>query len=146
MARIVDESSVIRSFHLEPDDDHGVPPFESGQHLPIRLTLADGSVVSVKRDGAVSQHLHDHVRVGDRIEALGPRGQFTIDAKARRPAVLIGAGVGITPMVAFARHLVSEGFRSRRTRPMHLIQVARDDAVRAFGVELEALDERAQGR
>ena len=79
------------------------------------------------------------------IEALGPRGQFTIDAKLRRPAVLIGAGVGITPMVAFARHLVNEGFRNRRTRPLHLIQVARDEAQRAFGDELQALVQRAKG-
>ena len=68
MARIVDQSSVIRSFHLEPDDDHGVPPFESGQHLPIRLTLADGSVVSVKRDGAVRAF-------GVELEALDERAQ-----------------------------------------------------------------------
>ena len=82
---------------------------------------------------------------GDVIEALGPRGQFTIDATLRRPAVLIGAGVGITPMVAFARHLVTEGFRHRRTRPLHLIQVARDEALRAFGDELQALVQRAKG-
>ena len=31
-----------------------------------------------------------------KVEALGPRGQFTIDATLRRPAVLIGAGVGIS--------------------------------------------------
>ena len=37
-----------------------------------------------------------------------------------------------TPMVAFARHLVNEGFRNRRTRPLYLIQVARDAAQRAF--------------
>ncbi len=162
VTRIVDESSVIRSFHLQPDDGHGRPAFEAGQHLPIRLrppgapalqrtyTISsapgdDGLRLSVKREGAASSHLHDHVRVGDRIEALGPRGQFTIDAKSRRPAVLIGAGVGITPMVAFARHLVAEGFRHRRTRPLHLIQVARDPSVRAFGDELQALVERAQG-
>jgi ferredoxin-NADP reductase/predicted pyridoxine 5'-phosphate oxidase superfamily flavin-nucleotide-binding protein len=162
VTRIVDESSIIRSFHVQPDDGHGVPAFEAGQHLPIRLQPAgtaplqrtytishapgdDGLRLSVKREGAASSHLHDHVRVGGRIEALGPRGQFTIDARARRPAVLIGAGVGITPMVAFARHLVAEGFRHRRMRPLHLIQVARDASVRAFGDELQALVERAKG-
>jgi len=79
------------------------------------------------------------------IEALGPRGQFTIDATLRRPAVLIGAGVGITPMVAFARHVVTEGFRHRRTRPLHLVQVARSQDLRAFGDELQALVLRAKG-
>ena len=162
VTRIVDESSVIRSFHLQPDDGHGTPAFEAGQHLPIRLrppgvaalqrtyTIShapgdDGLRLSVKREGAASRYLHDQVQVGDRIEALGPRGQFTIDAKARRPAVLIGAGVGITPMVAFARHLVAEGFRHRRMRPLHLIQVARDASLRAFGDELQTLVERTKG-
>lgn len=162
VTRVVDESSVIRSFHLSPADGGAVPAFLAGQHLPIRLTTAAGTELrrtytisqapgdeglrlSVKREGAASSQLHDHVHAGDVIEALGPRGQFTIDERLRRPAVLIGAGVGITPMVAFARHLVAEGFRHRRTRPLHLIQVARDEASRAFGDELQALVGRAKG-
>jgi ferredoxin-NADP reductase/predicted pyridoxine 5'-phosphate oxidase superfamily flavin-nucleotide-binding protein len=162
VTRIVDESAVIRSFHLMPADRHVVPPFEAGQHLPIRLrtTASDelrrtytisqapsdaGLRLSVKREGAASSHLHDHVREGDVIEALGPRGQFTIDATLRRPAVLIGAGVGVTPMVAFARHLVTEGFRNRRPRPLHLVQVARDQSQRAFGQELSDLVQHAKG-
>lgn len=160
--RVVDESQVIRSFHLEPADGHAVPPFQAGQHLPIRVkTLAgetlhrtytisqapsdEGLRLSIKREGVVSSHWHDQVHAGDVIEALGPRGQFTIDASLRRPAVLIGAGVGVTPMVAFARHVVTEGFRHRRTRPLHLIQVARREGLRAFGAELRTLEQRAQG-
>jgi len=162
LSRVVDESAVIRSFHLMPADGFAVPPFQAGQHLPIRLkTIAgdelrrtytishapsdEGLRLSIKREGAASSHLHDHVHEGDVIEALGPRGQFTIDASLRRPAVLIGAGVGITPMVAFARHLVTEGFRHRRMRPLHLIQVARSETLRAFGAELQALVQRANG-
>jgi ferredoxin-NADP reductase len=160
--RIVDESSVIRSFYLPPDDGRAVPPFLAGQHLPIRLkTVAgeelnrvytisqapsdEGLRLSIKREGAASSHLHDHIHEGGLIEAMGPRGQFTIDAALRRPAVLIGAGVGITPMVAFARHIVTEGFRNRRTRPVQLIQVARSDNLRAFGNELLSLVQRAKG-
>jgi hypothetical protein len=162
VTRIADESRVIRSLHLLPADGHAVPAFLAGQHLPIRLKTATGEELrriytisqapsdaglrlSVKREGAASRHLHDQVREGDVIEALGPRGQFTIDAALRRPAVLIGAGVGITPMVAFARHVVTEGLRQRHTRPLHLIQVARDTATRAFGDELQTLVERAKG-
>jgi predicted pyridoxine 5'-phosphate oxidase superfamily flavin-nucleotide-binding protein len=167
--RIVDESSVIRSFYLTPADGHAVPPFHAGQHFPIRLRTVAGETLhrtytisqapsdeglrlSVKREGAASSHLHDHVREGDVIEALGPRGQFTIDEKLRRPAVLIGAGVGITPMVAFARHLVTEGFRNRRTRPLHLVQVARDAALAGLwrrtpgtGAARQRRDEAARG-
>ena len=162
VTRIVDESRVIRSFHLAPADGHAVPPFQAGQHLPIRVKTATGELLhrtytisqapsdgglrlSIKREGVASSHLHDQVHAGDVIEALGPRGQFTIDAALRRPAVLIGAGVGITPMVAFARHVVTEGFRNRRTRPLHLIQVARSEDLRAFGAELHTLQQRANG-
>jgi uncharacterized protein len=163
VTRIADESSVIRSFHLEPADGLAQPPFEAGQYLPIRLhpggnaaplqrtyTISSapgdpGLRLSVKREGAASTFLHDRVAVGDIMEALAPRGHFTFDATPRRSAVLIGAGVGITPMVSFARHLVAEGFRLRRTRPTHLIQVARDAQVRAFASELQALVTRAGG-
>ena len=163
VTRVVDESSVIRSFHLEPADGLAVPSFVAGQYLPIRLALPGGAKplqrtytissapgdaglrLSVKRQGAASTHLHEHVAVGDVIEALGPRGHFVIDAQSRRPAVLIGAGVGITPMLAFLRHIVAEGFRHRRTRPVHLIQVAHDSSVRAFGAELDELEARAKG-
>lgn len=162
ISRIVQESAVIRSFHLMPDDGHAAPTFQAGQHLPIRLKAGSGEYlhrtytisnspseamlrISVKREGAASGQLHDHMQEGDLIEALGPKGQFTIQEKLRRPAVLIGAGVGITPMVAFARHLVIEGFRNRRTRPLHVIQVARDEAHRAFGKELLGLVAEAKG-
>lgn len=167
VTRIEDESSVIRSFHLAPADGNARPAFEAGQYLPIRLHLRaeagggparlhrtysvssapgdDGLRISVKREGAASTFLHDQVSVGDTIEALAPRGHFVIDARSRRSAVLIGAGVGITPLVSFARHVVAEGFRLRRTRPVHLVQVARNAGVRAFGAELQALAERAGG-
>lgn len=163
VTRIADESSVIRSFHLEPADGLAQPPFEAGQYLPIRLHLGGdaapqqrtytissapgetGLRISVKREGAASTFLHDRVAVGDTIEALAPRGHFTFDATQRRSAVLIGAGVGITPMVSFVRHLVAEGFRLRRIRPTHLIQVARDAQVRGFASELQALVARADG-
>ena len=163
VTRIVDESRVIRSFHLQPADGHVLPPFEAGQHLPIRVPAAEGAApllrnytissapgddhlrLSIKREGVVSSWLHEQVRVGDVIEAQGPRGQFTLDATVRRPAVLIGAGVGITPMVSFLRHIVTEGFRHRRTRPTHLIQIAHDAAVRAFADELKTLSDRTNG-
>lgn len=159
VTRVVDESRVIRSFHLQPADGHALPPLQAGQHLPIRLGQAgpmrtytissapgdDHLRLSVKRDGLVSTQMHETLQVGDVVEALGPRGQFTLDATARRPAVLIGAGVGITPMAAFLRHIVTEGFRRRSTRPTHVIQVAHDAQVLAFAAEFKALAERAKG-
>lgn len=163
VARVVKESASIRSLYLEPEDGAGLPLFQAGQHLPIRvrtspagpplirtytLSLApsDGVFrISVKREGAASQHLHDRVAVGDRIEARAPAGEFTVDAGAPRPLVLASAGVGITPMLAMLRHLVYEGQRTRRLRPTWFLHGARTKAEQAFDGELVELVQKAQG-
>ncbi|RVT93049.1 pyridoxamine 5'-phosphate oxidase family protein [Sphingomonas crocodyli] len=159
VVRIVDESSTIRSFHLTPDDGIGLLPHQAGQHLPIRVTLAGADKpiirtytlsvapsdnlyrISVKRDGAVSSHLHDSIREGDIIEARAPAGDFVIDAQATRPAVLLAGGVGITPMLAMLRHVVYEGVRKQSVRPTHLFHAARIRAERPFDTELADLVE-----
>lgn len=163
IARIVEESSVIRSFHLEPADGRGIIAHEAGQHLPIRVspdpagepvlrtyTLStapsDGFYrISVKRQGLVSNHLHDNLKVGDVIEARAPAGGFTIEPLETRPAVLLAAGVGITPMLAMLRSIVFEGLRKRRIRPTYMFIAARTLAERAFDAEIAALAAQAGG-
>lgn len=162
IARVEAESTTIRSLYLEPDDGVGLMAHRAGQHLPIRVrTGADGKPlvrsytlssaptddlyrISVKEDGEVSRYLHG-LKPGDRIEARAPGGSFTIDGTERRPAVLIGAGVGITPMIAMLQHIVSEGRRKRRTRPTWLFQAARSAEERAFDREIAALVEAGEG-
>lgn len=163
VSRIVDESDVIRSFWLDPADGAGIVPHAAGQHLPVRVTLpgagkplvrtytlsvapGDGVArISVKREGRVSAHLHDTLKVGDIIEARAPAGSFTIDAFEARPAVLLAAGVGITPMLAMLRHIVYEGLRTRRVRPTWLIASARTLSNRAFAAEIDALAQSGGG-
>ncbi|HAU5563197.1 TPA: 2Fe-2S iron-sulfur cluster binding domain-containing protein [Serratia fonticola] len=163
VTKIVDESASIRSFHLMPDDGAGLLPHQAGQHLPIRVQLPDAEKplirhytlsvapsdgfyrISVKRDGVVSRYLHDHLQVGDRLETRAPAGDFTIDAQEMRPAVLMAAGVGITPMLAMLRHLVYEGRRKQRMRPTYFIQSARHKAERPFVRELDSLLAASQG-
>jgi len=163
VTRIVEESASIRSFHLQPGDGAGLLPHVAGQHLPIRIGVpgadkpairtytlsvapSDGLYrISVKRDGAVSQHLHDHIRVGDTIEACSPAGNFTIDARATRPAVLLAGGVGITPLLAMLRHAVYEGLRKQRIRPIILFHAARSMQERPFDGEIAELVNTARG-
>lgn len=163
IAQIVDESSVIRSFHLEPTDGLGVITHEAGQHLPIRVrpevtaepvlrtyTLStapsDGYYrISVKRQGLVSNHLHDDLAVGGVIEARAPAGGFSIDPLQSRPAVLLAAGVGITPMLAMLRSIIFEGLRKRRVRPTFMFIAARTLAERAFDHEIAELAAQAGG-
>ncbi|MEU8132763.1 FAD-binding oxidoreductase [Streptodolium elevatio] len=95
----------------------------AGQHYMVRLTAADGytaqrhySVASAPGDtghieltvdrvdgGEVSGYFHGAARVGDRIEVRGPLGGFFAWA-GDRPALLIGGGSGLVPLVAMLRH------------------------------------------
>ncbi len=113
----------------------------------LSVSPSDGFYrISVKREGAVSVYLHDNLRVGDVIEARAPAGQFTIEALERRPAVLLAAGVGVTPMLAMLRHIVYEGLRTRRVRPTWFFHSAHSLAERAFATEIHELAQKGQGR
>lgn len=145
------ESATIRSFILEPADGGGVLPHLPGQFLPIRLpatgnaaplqrtyTLSDAANgssyrLSVKRDGLASAWLHDHAHAGTVVEALAPRGSFSFDMQARRPAVLLSAGVGITPMIAMVNALFVNDMRTRFPQPVFFIHGARNGREHAFG-------------
>ncbi|NWA04094.1 2Fe-2S iron-sulfur cluster-binding protein [Pseudomonas gingeri] len=158
ITRIVEESSTIRSLYLEPIDGAGMPVFLAGQHLPLRFDIDGQSYIrtyslsgapsdsflriSVKRDGQVSSHIHDQLRVGDRIEARAPQGHFTVAANERRPLVLLAAGVGITPLLSMLREVVYQGKRTRRMRPTVLFLSARSKAELPFCDELDELLER----
>lgn len=159
VARIEAQSHNIRSIYLEPADGAGLPLFQAGQHLPLRFNI-DGEVhirtyslssapsddffrISVKRDGRVSTHLHEQIRVGDLLEARAPQGHFTVAPLERRPLVLLAAGVGITPLLSMLREVVYQGLRTRRIRPTWFIQSSRTLADQPFRRELDRLLEDA---
>lgn len=161
VTRIEDESDGIRSFYFEPADGAGLPAFKAGQHLPLRLSLdgrtpplirtyslssapSDGFFrISVKRDGLASAYLHDHVSVGDLLQARSPQGSFVVDAQERRPLVLLGAGIGVTPMLSMLREVIYEGKRVRGGRATWFIQSARRLADLAFREEVDTLIAKA---
>jgi ferredoxin-NADP reductase/predicted pyridoxine 5'-phosphate oxidase superfamily flavin-nucleotide-binding protein len=155
VVRIEAESQNIRSIYLEPADGAGLPLFQAGQHLPLRFNIA-GAVhirtyslssapsddffrISVKRDGLVSGHLHEQIRVGDVLEARAPQGHFTVAANERRPLVLLAAGVGITPLLSRVREVVYQGLRTRSIRPTWFFQSSRTLADQPFRPELDRL-------
>lgn len=160
VARIVEESSHIRSFYLEPADGAGLADFSAGQHLPLRLSIAGQAQplirtyslssapsdnflrISVKREGVASSYLHDQVEVGSLLESRAPQGRFSLDAEQRRPLVLLAAGVGITPLLSMLREVIFQNQRLRRSRPVWLLQSARSLAELAFSDELFSLLQR----
>lgn len=122
-ARIVElrpETSSLLSVRLELPLWNGHIP---GQHYMVRLTAADGyttqrhySVASPPEDaghieltvdrvagGEVSGYFHTVARPGDLLEVRGPLGGF-FAWDGTRPALLIGGGSGLVPLVAMLRH------------------------------------------
>ncbi|MGB7262536.1 MAG: pyridoxamine 5'-phosphate oxidase family protein, partial [Albidovulum sp.] len=162
---IKDESSVIRSFTFGAVDGQPLLSFEAGQFLTIRVTPEgakpqtrtytvssapgdQGYRISVKREpgGAVSNHLHDTLNVGDVIDAKAPKGAFFIDALEKRPAVLFAGGVGVTPMMSMTRHVLNESVRKRYTRPLTVFHAAQTTDQRAFLEEFRAAETQSNGK
>jgi len=126
------------------------PAFVSGQHYMIKLTADDGysasrsySVASapeedllefyVERldDGEVSPYLAEDVEAGDRLQLRGPIGRwFVWDGSA--PAVGIGGGTGVIPLVSMLRHAGRHALTDR-LRP---VAVARTFAELPYADEL----------
>ncbi|MGE8190344.1 pyridoxamine 5'-phosphate oxidase family protein [Pseudomonas sp. NPDC086278] len=155
VTRIEHESHNIRSIYLEPTDGAGLPVFQAGQHLPLRFNIGgevhirtyslssapsdDFFRISVKRDGLVSSHLHEQIRIGDVLEARAPQGHFTVAPHEHRPLVLLAAGVGITPLLSMVREVVYQGLRTRSIRPTWFFQSSRTLADQPFRGELDQL-------
>lgn len=116
---IRDETSRAKTFTLRLD---GPADHLAGQHYVVRLTAPDGYAASrsysiasapdgspdfditVERleDGEVSTFLHEGVEPGDELEVRGPiGGWFVWDATT--PAVLVGGGSGVVPLMAMLR-------------------------------------------
>jgi ferredoxin-NADP reductase len=136
LARVVnirDETARAKTIRLALP---GPVPHRPGQHVVVRLTAPDGyramrsySVASAPDDsgeieltverldgGEVSGFLHDVLEPGDELEVRGPLGGFFVwDGDG--PAVLVGGGSGLVPLMAMLRH-------GRMTGRSHLVRLA----------------------
>jgi ferredoxin-NADP reductase len=126
-------------------------PHRAGQHYVVRLTAPDGytasrsySVASAPDDtaeieltverlegGEVSGFLHDVVEPGDELDVRGPiGGWFLWDADT--PALLVGGGSGVVPLMAMLRLARHRG----RTDLLHLVVSARTPDDLYYAAEL----------
>jgi ferredoxin-NADP reductase len=152
--KIEPESEIISSFYMRRADGKPLDPWVPGQFLPIRVTIPsepqpalrtytlsttpnpDYYRLSIRRgdeNSLVSRFLHANGRPGLRIEAMTPRGKFMLTPQSERPAVFVSGGVGITPMIAMATHIVEEGRRTGKFRPVWFIHGTSNGRVHAFG-------------
>ena len=127
---IVSETPSVETFRLRAPDGGALPfTFTPGQFLNVAFAIGGARMnrsysissspnerdfvdLTVKREerGAVSRHIVDLLNVGDEIEAGGPVGKFTFTGTEAESVVLIGAGVGITPMMSIARYLTEQSW------------------------------------
>ena len=120
VARKVQETAQHMSIYLAPEEGEEVMAHQAGQYLTLRLPLADqpwpvvrhysissgpatsAYRITVKREeeGAVSSYLHEVLQEGDTLEVSAPSGDFLLAKDSVLPLVLVGAGVGLTPLLS----------------------------------------------
>ena len=124
----------------------------AGQHYIVRLTAPDGYTASrsysvasapddsneieltVERleDGEVSSFLHDVVVTGDTFDVRGPIGGWFV-WRGDSPALLIGGGSGVVPLMAMLRL----ARRSGRSDLLRLVVSARSPTDLYYADELQ---------
>ncbi|MEY2479555.1 MAG: uncharacterized protein QOI04_482 [Verrucomicrobiota bacterium] len=154
------ETEDICSFYLEPHDRKPLPSFLPGQYLTFELripgqknktvrcySLSDGPRqdfyrVSIKRQGPakegapvglVSNYFHANLKEGDIVDVKAPGGHFYLDPTETGGVVLIGGGIGVTPMLSMLNTLVA----MRSTREIHFFYGVRNRAEHAMKDHLE---------
>lgn len=160
------ETPDVMSFRLTPDDDAPLGPVTPGQYVSV--SLPDDPVkparrrsysvsgrpqdrtlrITVRRLGAggLSDLLHDSLTPGRPVLLGPPAGSFTLPdddaATGPRPVVLIGAGVGMTPIVPMLDQLAVAG----TTRDIWVFQAARTTGDLVLGAEVKTLATRGGAR
>ncbi|MGG6309861.1 NO-inducible flavohemoprotein [Paenibacillus macerans] len=159
--RKVQESDVITSFYLKPEDGLAISAYEPGQYITVRvkpegqefthlrhysLSAAPGQPfyrISVKREdadegrpvGVVSTYLHHRIGEGDVLELSAPAGDFTLDQTKQVPLVLLSGGVGLTPMVSMLETTLQSGSK-REIVYIHAARSGRHHALKEPIAEL----------
>jgi ferredoxin-NADP reductase len=82
----------------------------------------------------LSRWVHERARVGDRVRVSQGQGPFVYLPEMSDNVVLIGGGVGITPLLSIFRHVRDAGLPTR----VHLVYSVSDSREILFHDELEA--------
>ena len=164
VSAIVDEAHDVKSFYLTPEDGEPLATFAPGQYLTFRVPIAgektplvrcyslsdrprqDFFRVTIKRiaptagtgaspAGRGSSHFHESIHVGDRVDVRAPAGTFLLDPQATEPIVLLGAGIGVTPLVSMLEAIVNSGGK----REVYVLLGFRNGAEHPFKDRLVAL-------
>jgi ferredoxin-NADP reductase/uncharacterized protein YcbX len=158
VTHVIEESPDVRTFRLAAADGGELPfDFLPGQYLTLHTVVGDVQrrrsytiassptrrdacelTIKVHTEGIVSRHLHERIRCGDLLDASGPDGRFIFTGGEAEGVVLIGAGVGITPLMSKVRYLTDRRWPGR----IDLVYSVRTAADIVFRAELASLAAR----
>ena len=124
------------TFAIEP---FGIPTKRS-YTIASSPTRRDSIEITVKREtnGLVSRWLHDTATPGDLLEVVAPNGTFTFTGEEEQSIVLIGGGVGLTPLMSVTRYLTDTSWPG----DIHLLLSFRNPREYPFQEEIAALQAR----
>lgn len=153
VAAIFRETPSVKTFRLM-DPQGGPIPFSflpgqfltysaaiEGKRVRRSYTIASSAAqtayveTTIKREdkGVFSEFMHDHVSEGDLIDVIAPSGIFTFSGAESESVVLIGGGVGITPLMAAIRYLADTCWKGE----IYLVYGAKSTEEFIFRDELE---------
>ncbi|MFE5704179.1 PDR/VanB family oxidoreductase [Rhodococcus koreensis] len=150
---VASPASGVRQVRLERHDRTVLPEWEPGAHIDVMLpngvvrqyslcgdpqdpSVYEIAVLRAPQSRGGSEYVHTRLRVGDVIPVRGPRNNFAF--AARRRALFIAGGIGITPILAMIRRAEREGI------DWTLVYGGRSRDTMAFASELERYGDRVQ--
>ncbi len=134
---VEDANGEISSFYLSPHDSRPIPSFDPGQYLTLQLRIPGQADIvrcyslshyeagpetyrlTIKRcappaeaaqapHGIASSFLLNQVEEGVIVRVQAPRGRFFLDLNVSTPVVLIGGGIGVTPVLCMLEAIVAK--------------------------------------
>lgn len=143
------EAQGVLSVELASLDDAPLPPVAAGAHVDLHIDAdlvrsyslvvprcsSRRYVVAVLLDRASrggSAYVHQQLRVGDTLTVGRPRNHFQLVEDAAQ-TVLVGGGIGITPIYSMFAHQRATG------RPVSLLYAGRSRAQMALREDIAAL-------
>jgi NADH oxidoreductase Hcr len=98
------------------------------QSVELTIKRVDG--------GKVSNHLIDHLDIGDVVTSLRPEGKFnSTDCQHRNKITLISAGCGITPVMSMAK----QWLETKADVDINFVHIARNKTSIIFAEQLKNL-------
>jgi ring-1,2-phenylacetyl-CoA epoxidase subunit PaaE len=145
-----------------PSDLKSTFTFIQGQYLTVKFNLNGKEVrraysmcsspleanltIGVKRvkNGLVSNHINDNIKVGSEIEVMPPLGNFysELKEKNRKNYYLFGGGSGVTPLFSIAKTVVE---KEPQSATFLLYGNQNEDSI-MFKAQLEGLEQRYAGQ